>query len=141
MLGQEFSARLRQKAGANKDKGEPARQIEPIVWPRRESTETFRKSFNAMSELPEKTGVNTKLAWVSLACGILGWVLAPFIPFGLDVVAVVTGSVALRRTNKDAKRERLIAHFGLWLGIAKIFAMCLLMIWIIVAFMLNPVAH
>ena len=112
-----------------------------MAWPHGKFIETFGKSFNAMSESPENAGASTKLAWVSLACGILGWVLAPFIPFGLDVTAVVTGIVALRRTGKDAKRERFIAHFGLWLGIVKLVTMCLLMIWVIVAFMLNPVAH
>jgi len=94
-----------------------------------------------MSELPERTGASTRLAWISLTCGILGWILAPFLPFGLDVAAVATGIVALRRTSNDAKKERLIAHFGLWLGIAKLVTMCLLMLWLIVAFMLNPVAH
>lgn len=94
-----------------------------------------------MNESLDKTGVSTKLAWISLVCGILGWILAPVLPLGLDVVAVITGTVALRRTDKQVKKERLIAHIGLWLGITKLITMCLLLIWVIVAFMLNPVAH
>ena len=83
----------------------------------------------------------SKLAWASLVCGILSWVLSPVVPLGLDAAAVVLGIVALKLTDREAKKERRIAKIGLWAGLLKLFAMALILAWVVVAFMMNPVAH
>ena len=85
--------------------------------------------------------VELRLEWASLACGILCWVLSPFVAFGLDVAAIVLGVFALKQADRDEKRKRLIAHIGLWAGVLKLLVMFLVLAWVFVAFMLKPVAH
>ena len=85
--------------------------------------------------------IGPKLAWASLVCGVLGWVLIPVVGFGPDIAAVVLGIIALRQIAKDDKKTRRVAHIGLWAGASKLIAMALTFLWVIIAFLRNPVAH
>ncbi len=87
----------------------------------------------------EKRGA--KLAWASLLCGVVSWLLMPALPVGPDVAAVILGILALGQTSKDDRKMRTIAHTGLWLGAAKLLVMLLTLAWVVFAFMRNPVAH
>jgi hypothetical protein len=93
------------------------------------------------TEPPADTRPASKLAWASLVCGILSWALSPVVPFGLDAAAVVLGILALKLTDGVAKKERRIAKIGLWAGLLKLLATALILAWVVVAFMKNPVAH
>ena len=93
------------------------------------------------TEPPADTRPASKLAWTSLVCGILSWALSPVVPFGLDAAAVVLGILALKLMDRDAKKERRIAQIGLWAGLLKLLATALLLVWVFVAFIRNPIAH
>ena len=89
---------------------------------------------------PNERPVST-IAWAALICGVGSWLLAPIVPFGVDVAAIVLGFIALNRADESAKRERLIARVGLWAGVVKLTVMALMLAWVIARFMANPVAH
>ncbi|MBI5119331.1 hypothetical protein HZA56_22915 [Candidatus Poribacteria bacterium] len=84
---------------------------------------------------------SSALAWATMVCGILSWALLPLIPLGPDIVAIVIGGLALKSISKDAIRIRRIALIGFWLGLSNLLLKILIMGWVFIAFMINPVAH
>ena len=94
-----------------------------------------------MTVQPDGKNPNPMLPWAALICGVLSWPLTPVLPIGLDVVAIVLGLLALKQTSKDLKKERLMAHVGLWAGLIRLVAAALTFLWVIIAFARNPVAH
>jgi len=82
-----------------------------------------------------------KLAWFSLLCGVLAWLLASVLPAGPDIAAIILGARALGQTSKDDKKTRIIAHMGLWSGALKLLTMLLTAAWALISFILKQVAH
>ncbi|MFH1278603.1 MAG: hypothetical protein ABIK65_09510 [Candidatus Eisenbacteria bacterium] len=81
------------------------------------------------------------IAFLSLILGALSWVLASWIPVGLDVAAVVLGMTALRALRGAPKKERIVAWIGFVLGLSKLLVLAGMIVWLAIAFSRNPVAH
>ena len=94
-----------------------------------------------MTAQPDDKNPNPMLPWAALICGVLSWLLTPVLPVGLDIAAIILGVMALKQTSKDLKKERLMANIGLWAGLIKLIAVALTFLWVIIAFLRNPVAH
>lgn len=94
-----------------------------------------------MTVQPDEKNPNPILPWAALICGVLSWPLSPFVPIGLDIAAIVLGLLALKQTSKDLRKERLMAHVGLWAGLVRLIAGALTLLWVFLAFARNPVAH
>jgi len=79
-----------------------------------------------MTTEPTKGGQRGPLlAWFSLLCGVLAWLLVSVLPPGPDIAAIILGVYALGQTSKDDKKTRIIAHMGLWSGALKLLFMLL----------------
>ena len=83
----------------------------------------------------------TKLAWAALICAGASWFLSPFLPVGPDIAAVILGILALRKRKVLPKKMRQIAIVGIIAGAVKFVAVLSTLIWLVVAFMRNPIAH
>jgi hypothetical protein len=82
-----------------------------------------------------------RLAWFSLISSVAGWLLFPVLPFGPELLGIALGAVALSRLDRGAVRERRIAKLGLAIGGIKLVVLVGSFLWVVLAFMRNPVAH
>lgn len=81
------------------------------------------------------------LAWIGLAVGVAAWLTFPIFPVGLEIVAIALGATALKRLDKDQSGATKAAWIGIALAISKLLACVGTFLWVILAFMSNPVAH
>lgn len=81
------------------------------------------------------------MAIVSLICGILSWLLASIFPFGLAIVGALLGLIVIRSNAKNLHRGRRIAYWGLIISAAKLITDVAILLWVLIAFFINPVAH
>lgn len=86
-------------------------------------------------------GAPLPIAWLSVTLGAASWAFASVVPIGLDVAAVVLGLLALRGARGKPARERVVPWIGIALGLSKLLAMAGLIVWLVIAFSRNPVAH
>jgi hypothetical protein len=77
-------------------------------------------------------GIDLRRSFVAAVTGIAS---------RLDIAAIVLGALALKQTSRELKKERLMAHIGLWAGLVRLIAATLMFLWVIIAFARNPVAH
>lgn len=82
-----------------------------------------------------------RLAWASLICGVAAWPLAGPIPFLPGLAAVIVGAIALGKLKKEERKRRNMAWVGIVTGGLSILAILATYIWVVLAFMRNPVAH
>jgi len=90
---------------------------------------------------PERDRTGTKLAWAALITGILSWPATPFLPVVFDIAAIACGILALRRLPRHQKTEKILAWIGLLCVVLKFIVGGLVLAWVIIAFIRNPVAH
>ena len=81
------------------------------------------------------------LSWLAVAFGVLSYILASFIPVGFDIAAIILSVIALVGLRKEVKKKRYVAWAGLIIGGSKLLIIIGMVLWVIIAFSLNPVAH
>ena len=94
-----------------------------------------------MEHEPQGRVGSKQLSWLSVACGVASWLLAGVVSFGLEIAGIILGIVALRGAGDDQQGGRRIAFWGIAISAAKLLAMAVLLVWIVVSFAINPVAH
>ena len=84
---------------------------------------------------------NMTLAWIALACAILSWLALPTGIVGLEIAALIMGAIVLVKAQRTHRRERRVAVAAIVLSVLKLVVYAALLIWIVIAFNKNPVAH
>lgn len=94
------------------------------------------------SQEPLNTGFDAKnLAWASLACGVVSWFLAAFIPIGIELAGIILGVLAIRRARDDQRGPRRIAIWGVVISVVKLVAVIGFFAFAMTALAVNPMAH